>query len=60
MQEEDLEEHMVMEESITSAWWEAEAEHRVVENSFETLREERLCNTPAGHVTPGSSLGPLN
>jgi hypothetical protein len=40
MQQEDLEEHMVMEEPISSARREEEVENLVVENSFKTLREE--------------------
>jgi hypothetical protein len=40
--EDDLEEQMVLEQSIESARWEEEAVHRVVEDSFETLHEDRM------------------
>jgi hypothetical protein len=40
--EDDLEEQMVLEQSIESARWEEEAVHRVVEDSFETLCEDWL------------------
>ena len=42
MEEEDLEEQMVLEDSIQSARHEEEAVHRMVEDSFETLGEDRL------------------
>ena len=42
MEEEDLEEQMVVEESIASARREEEVVHRMVEDSFETLHEDRL------------------
>jgi hypothetical protein len=40
MQEEELEEHMVVEESATSVWPEEQVEHHAVVYSFKTLREE--------------------
>jgi hypothetical protein len=43
MPKEDLEEKMVLEESITSIRREKEAEHRMVEDSFETLHDDWLC-----------------
>jgi hypothetical protein len=43
MQEEDLEEHMVVEDPIQLAQYEEGVMHRPVEDSFETLGEDRLC-----------------
>jgi hypothetical protein len=43
MQEEDLEEHMVVEDPIQLAQYEEGAVHRPVEDSFETLCEDRFC-----------------
>jgi hypothetical protein len=42
MEEEDLEEHRVVEESIASARREEEEVHHAVEDSFESLREDRV------------------
>jgi hypothetical protein len=42
MGEEDLEEHKVVEESIGSARHGEEEVHHVVEDSFESLREDRV------------------
>jgi hypothetical protein len=41
--EKDLEEQIVLEQSIESARHEEKVVHRVVEDSFETLSEDRLC-----------------
>jgi hypothetical protein len=43
MEEEDLEDHSVVEESIVSARREGEEVHRMVEDSFECLCEDRVC-----------------
>jgi hypothetical protein len=40
MQEEDPNEHMVVEESITWTRWEEESKHCMVDNFLETFREE--------------------
>jgi hypothetical protein len=42
MQEEHLEEQMVVEDSTTSARHEEEVDHRRVEDSIDTLREDKL------------------
>jgi hypothetical protein len=42
MGEEDLENHRVVEESVASAWSEEEEVHPAVEESFESLREDRV------------------
>jgi hypothetical protein len=47
IKEEDLEEHGVVEESITSACCEEEEVHHMVEDSFESLSEDRLRGWPA-------------
>jgi hypothetical protein len=42
MQYDNLDEQIMVEESIASARHEEEAEHRVADDSFETLRKDRL------------------
>jgi hypothetical protein len=42
MEEKDLEDHSVVEESIASARREEEEVHHALEDSFECLREDRV------------------
>ena len=43
LEQEDIDEHRVVEEFIESARRKEELVHRVVEDSFDTLREDRVC-----------------